>query len=55
MKRIIKISTFLLLALIIIFGITFFVLYSGFFPILTGFNINNVLNKDTNDAENNLF
>ena len=46
MKRIIKISTFLLLALIIIFGITFFVLYSGFFPILTGFNINNVLNTE---------
>ena len=46
MKRIIKISTILLLALFIIFGITFFVLYSGLFPILTGFNVNSVLNTE---------
>ncbi|MCR5483636.1 MAG: chitobiase/beta-hexosaminidase C-terminal domain-containing protein [Bacilli bacterium] len=46
MKRIVKISTILLLALFVIFGITFFVLYSGFFPILTGFNVTSVLNTE---------
>jgi len=45
-KRIVKISTILLLALFVIFGITFFVLYSGFFPILTGFNVTSVLNTE---------
>jgi hypothetical protein len=45
-KRIVKISTILLLALFVIFGITFFVLYSGLFPILTGFNITSVTNTE---------
>ena len=49
MKRIIKVSAFLISILAGILFIAFIVLYSGIFPILTGFNIDSVINTiDTN-------
>ncbi|MBQ7239822.1 MAG: chitobiase/beta-hexosaminidase C-terminal domain-containing protein [Bacilli bacterium] len=48
MKRVLKISLILVIALALLFGITFLILYSGIFPILTGFNITEVNNtQDT--------
>lgn len=48
MKRVLKISLVLVIALTLLFGITFLILYSGIFPILTGFNITDVNNtQDT--------
>ena len=44
MKRIIKLSGILLIVLAVLFLGTFIVLYSGIFPILTGFNVNSVIN-----------
>lgn len=49
MKRIIKVSAFLISILAGVFLIAFIVLYSGIFSILTGFNIDSVINTiDTN-------
>lgn len=44
MKRIVKFSGILFAILAGLFLVTFIVLYSGIFPILTGFNVNSVIN-----------
>ena len=44
MKRMIKVSAVLVSILAVVFLLAFIILYSGIFPILTGFNINSVIN-----------